>query len=72
MGELLIEFGCWMTAIAEELSTQGGFVKRTPTVTVWVVVPGSGWRAKVTVLDSTVDPGGDSVALTEPAMLELG
>jgi hypothetical protein len=34
MAELLIEFGCWMTATAVESSRQGRFVKRTLTVTV--------------------------------------
>src|ERR1700730_13245670 len=71
-GELMIEVGCWMTAIAVESSTQGRFVKSTVTLTVWALVPGSGWRTKVTVLVSASDPGGDSVAVTEPTMLEFG
>jgi hypothetical protein len=70
-GELMIGVGCWMTAIAVESSTQGRFVKSTLTLTVWAPVPGSGWRAKVTVLDSAADPEGDSVAVTEPTMLEF-
>ena len=71
-GELMIEVGCWMTAIAVESSIQGRFVKSTLKLTVWALVPVSGWRAKVTVLDSASDPGGDSVAVTEPTMLEFG
>ena len=71
-GELMIEVGCWMTAIAVESSTQGRFVKSTLKLTVWALVPGSGWRTKVTVLVSASDPGGDSVAVTEPTMLEFG
>jgi hypothetical protein len=72
MAALSTAFGCPVTAVAVEPSTQGLLVKYRLTIKATLVVPVSTGTRNVSVFDSEGKPGTDSVPVTEPSISELG